>query len=115
MPPPSPLQVFYQLKTAERSLTSVLSSCGGFQKEIALAACSALTPHLAVLASAGINSLALRISTQADMVVLLQPPITIYCVSQPEPTFFFFPPLLFFLPRWSTRPAAGAGCCPSAT
>lgn len=64
-------QVFYQLKTAERSLTSVLASCSSFQKEIALAACSALTPHLAVLTSAGINSLALRISTQADMVVLL--------------------------------------------
>uniref|UniRef100_A0A7N8XQX7 Zinc finger, FYVE domain containing 16 n=1 Tax=Mastacembelus armatus TaxID=205130 RepID=A0A7N8XQX7_9TELE len=37
-------------------------------KEIALATCSALTPHLAVLASGGINSLSLRISTQADMV-----------------------------------------------
>ncbi|XP_039635669.1 zinc finger FYVE domain-containing protein 9-like [Perca fluviatilis] len=35
---------------------------------MALAACSALTPHLAVLASSGINSLSLRISTQADMV-----------------------------------------------
>lgn len=105
--------MFYQLKTPEGSLTSVLSSCGGFQKDIALAACSALTPHLAVLASAGINSLALRISTQADMVLLLQPPITIFfIVSQPEPTFFFF---LLLLRRWSTRPAAGAGCCPSAT
>uniref|UniRef100_A0A672YQM8 Zinc finger FYVE domain-containing protein 16-like n=1 Tax=Sphaeramia orbicularis TaxID=375764 RepID=A0A672YQM8_9TELE len=39
-----------------------------FQKEIALATCSALTPHLAVLTSSGINSLSLRVSTQADMV-----------------------------------------------
>uniref|UniRef100_A0A4W6DJ21 Zinc finger, FYVE domain containing 16 n=1 Tax=Lates calcarifer TaxID=8187 RepID=A0A4W6DJ21_LATCA len=39
-----------------------------FQKEMALAACSALTPHLAVLTSSGINSISLRISTQADMV-----------------------------------------------
>ncbi|KAM9337837.1 zinc finger FYVE domain-containing protein 16 [Symphorus nematophorus] len=61
-------EVFYQLKTPDSSLTSVLSSCGVFQKEMALAACSALTPHLAVLTSSGINSLSLRISTQADMV-----------------------------------------------
>ncbi|KAK9532199.1 hypothetical protein VZT92_009596 [Zoarces viviparus] len=61
-------EVFYQLKTPDCSLESVLSSCSVFQKEMALAACSALTPHLAVLASSGINSLSLRISTQADMV-----------------------------------------------
>lgn len=90
MPPLPPLQVFYQLKTPERSLTSVLSSCGGFQKEIALAACSALTPHLAVLASAGINSLALRISTQADMVVLPQPPNQ-YLLCFSARTNLFFP------------------------
>ncbi|XP_051268364.1 zinc finger FYVE domain-containing protein 16 isoform X1 [Dicentrarchus labrax] len=61
-------EVFYQLKTPESSLASVLSSCSVFQKEMALAACSALTPHLSVLTSSGINSLSLRISTQADMV-----------------------------------------------
>uniref|UniRef100_A0A3Q3WTA3 Zinc finger FYVE domain-containing protein n=1 Tax=Mola mola TaxID=94237 RepID=A0A3Q3WTA3_MOLML len=61
-------EVFYQLKTPDCSLVSVLSSCSAFQKEIALAACSALTPHLAVLTSSGINTLSLRISTQADMV-----------------------------------------------
>ncbi|KAM6976158.1 zinc finger FYVE domain-containing protein 16 [Tautogolabrus adspersus] len=61
-------EVFYQLKSPDCSLASVLSSCSVFQKEMALATCSALTPHLAVLTSSGINSLTLRISTQADMV-----------------------------------------------
>ncbi|KAM7368530.1 hypothetical protein PAMP_012864 [Pampus punctatissimus] len=61
-------EVFYQLKTPDCSLASVLQSCSVFQKEIALAACSALTPHLAVLTCSGINSLSLRISTQADVV-----------------------------------------------
>lgn len=61
-------EVFYQLRSPDCSLASVLSSCSVFQKEMALAACSALTPHLAVLTSSGINSLTLRISTQADMV-----------------------------------------------
>ncbi|XP_036972413.1 zinc finger FYVE domain-containing protein 16 isoform X1 [Acanthopagrus latus] len=61
-------EVFYQLKTADCSLASVLSNCSVFQKEMAMATCSALTPHLAVLTSSGINSLSLRISTQADMV-----------------------------------------------
>lgn len=61
-------EVFYQLKSLDCSLVSVLPSCSVFQKEMALAACSALTPHLAVLTSCGINSLSLRVSTQADMV-----------------------------------------------
>ncbi|KAI3362456.1 hypothetical protein L3Q82_012745, partial [Scortum barcoo] len=61
-------EVFYQLKTPDCNFASVLSSCSVFQREMALAACSALTPHLAVLTSCGINSLTLRISTQADMV-----------------------------------------------
>uniref|UniRef100_A0A8D3C2A9 FYVE-type domain-containing protein n=1 Tax=Scophthalmus maximus TaxID=52904 RepID=A0A8D3C2A9_SCOMX len=61
-------EVFYQLKSPDCSLSSVLSSCSVFQKEMALATCSALTPHLAVLTSSGINSVSLRISTQADMV-----------------------------------------------
>ncbi|XP_040915708.1 zinc finger FYVE domain-containing protein 16 [Toxotes jaculatrix] len=61
-------EVFYQLKSPDCSLESVLSSCSVFQKEMALAACSALTPHLAVLTSSGINSICLRVSTQADMV-----------------------------------------------
>uniref|UniRef100_A0A8C6LN60 Zinc finger, FYVE domain containing 16 n=1 Tax=Nothobranchius furzeri TaxID=105023 RepID=A0A8C6LN60_NOTFU len=61
-------EVFYQLKSDDRSLLSVLSSCSVFQKEIALATCSALAPHLTVFTSGGINTLSLRISTQADMV-----------------------------------------------
>ncbi|XP_013870552.1 zinc finger FYVE domain-containing protein 16 [Austrofundulus limnaeus] len=61
-------EVLYLLKSPDCSLASVLSSCSVFQKEIALATCSTLTPHLSVLASSGINSLSLRISTQADMV-----------------------------------------------
>ncbi|KAM7392306.1 hypothetical protein PAMA_007426 [Pampus argenteus] len=61
-------EVFYQLKAPDCSLASVLQSCSVFQKEIALAACSALTSHLAVLTGSGINSLSLRISTQADVV-----------------------------------------------
>ncbi|MEQ2263190.1 hypothetical protein XENORESO_004319 [Xenotaenia resolanae] len=61
-------EVFYQLKSPDCSLASVLSSCSMFQKEIAFATCSTLAPHLSVLTSAGINSLWLRISTQADMV-----------------------------------------------
>ncbi|XP_023276971.1 zinc finger FYVE domain-containing protein 16-like [Seriola lalandi dorsalis] len=61
-------EVFYQLKSPDCSLASVLSSCSVFQKEMALATCSALSPHLAVLTSSGINSISLRISTQADMV-----------------------------------------------
>ncbi|XP_034751940.1 zinc finger FYVE domain-containing protein 16 isoform X2 [Etheostoma cragini] len=61
-------EVFFQPRAPDCSVVSVLSSCSGFQKEMALAACSALTPHLAVLTSSGINSLSLRVSTQADMV-----------------------------------------------
>lgn len=61
-------QVFYQLKNPDCSLPSVLSSCSLFQKEMALSACGALTPHLSVLTASGINTLSLRISTQADMV-----------------------------------------------
>ncbi|XP_033845747.1 zinc finger FYVE domain-containing protein 16 isoform X1 [Periophthalmus magnuspinnatus] len=61
-------EVFCQLKCPDTSLMSVLASCSAFQKDIALATCSALTPHLSVLMSSGINSLSLRVSTQADMV-----------------------------------------------
>uniref|UniRef100_A0A665V0H5 Zinc finger FYVE domain-containing protein 16-like n=1 Tax=Echeneis naucrates TaxID=173247 RepID=A0A665V0H5_ECHNA len=61
-------EVFHQLKSPDCSLASVLSSCSVFQKEMAVATCSALTPHLAVLTSSGINSISLRVSTQADMV-----------------------------------------------
>ncbi|KAK7895469.1 hypothetical protein WMY93_020794 [Mugilogobius chulae] len=61
-------EVFCQLKSPDASLVSVLVSCSAFQKDIALATCSALTPHLSVLMSSGINSLSLRVSTQADMV-----------------------------------------------
>lgn len=63
--------MFYQLKAPDSSLAAVLSACSAFQKEIALATCSTLTPYLAVLASSGINSFSLRISTQADMVRLM--------------------------------------------
>uniref|UniRef100_A0A671TQM0 Zinc finger, FYVE domain containing 16 n=1 Tax=Sparus aurata TaxID=8175 RepID=A0A671TQM0_SPAAU len=48
--------------------TELILDTNVFQKEMAVATCSALTPHLAVLTSSGINSLSLRISTQADMV-----------------------------------------------
>lgn len=61
-------EVFHQLKSPDSSLASVVSSCCGFQKDIALATCSALTPHLTVLMTSGINSVSLRVSTQADMV-----------------------------------------------
>lgn len=61
-------EVFCQLKSPDTSHVSVMASCSGFQKDIALATCSALTPHLSVLMTSGINSLSLRVSTQADMV-----------------------------------------------
>ncbi|XP_067114326.1 zinc finger FYVE domain-containing protein 16 [Osmerus mordax] len=61
-------EVFYLLKTADSSLAAVLPTCSVFQREMALASCSALTPHLAVLTARGINSLSLRVSTNTDMV-----------------------------------------------
>ncbi|XP_054612355.1 zinc finger FYVE domain-containing protein 16 isoform X2 [Dunckerocampus dactyliophorus] len=61
-------EVFYQLTSPDCTLASVLPSCSVFQKEMAMAACSALTHHLAVLATSGINSLSLRVSTGTDMV-----------------------------------------------
>ncbi|XP_071371776.1 zinc finger FYVE domain-containing protein 16 isoform X1 [Centroberyx affinis] len=61
-------EVFYQLKNPDCCLATVLPSCSVFQREMALATSSALSPHLAVLTSSGINSLSLRVSTQADMV-----------------------------------------------
>uniref|UniRef100_A0A673MQG0 Zinc finger FYVE domain-containing protein 16-like n=1 Tax=Sinocyclocheilus rhinocerous TaxID=307959 RepID=A0A673MQG0_9TELE len=39
-----------------------------FQREIATASCAALCPHLSVLVANGFNSLALRVSTDSDMV-----------------------------------------------
>uniref|UniRef100_A0A8C1FAB4 Zinc finger, FYVE domain containing 16 n=1 Tax=Cyprinus carpio carpio TaxID=630221 RepID=A0A8C1FAB4_CYPCA len=39
-----------------------------FQREIATASCAALCPHLSVLMANGFNSLALRVSTDSDMV-----------------------------------------------
>uniref|UniRef100_A0A8C5EDR7 FYVE-type domain-containing protein n=1 Tax=Gouania willdenowi TaxID=441366 RepID=A0A8C5EDR7_GOUWI len=45
-----------------------LQMCHITTKEVALATCSSLTPHLSILTSSGINSLWLRLSTQADMV-----------------------------------------------
>lgn len=61
-------EVFCQLKSSDTSHVSVLASCSAFQKDIALATCSALTPHLSVLMTSGINSVSLRVSTQSDMV-----------------------------------------------
>ncbi|KAJ7988290.1 hypothetical protein DPEC_G00322040 [Dallia pectoralis] len=61
-------EVFYVLKAPDVSLSAILPSCSVFQREMAMAGCSALTPHLSVLSASGINSLALRVSTQTDMV-----------------------------------------------
>nr|XP_061800675.1 zinc finger FYVE domain-containing protein 16-like [Nerophis lumbriciformis] len=43
-------------------------SCDVFQKEVAAAACGALTRHLAVLTAGNVNSLSLRVSTHGDVV-----------------------------------------------
>ncbi|XP_060764672.1 zinc finger FYVE domain-containing protein 16 isoform X1 [Neoarius graeffei] len=61
-------EVFYLLKTPDCSHSAVLSSCSQFQREIATASCAALCPHLSVLIANGINHLALRVSTDTDMV-----------------------------------------------
>ncbi|KAM9801239.1 zinc finger FYVE domain-containing protein 16 [Neosynchiropus ocellatus] len=61
-------EVFYQSRSPDCSPASALAACSVFQKEIAVAACGALTPHLAVLTAGGINSLSLRVCTQPDMV-----------------------------------------------
>ncbi|TSM28092.1 Zinc finger FYVE domain-containing protein 16 [Bagarius yarrelli] len=61
-------EVFYLLKSSESSLSAVLSSCSQFQREIATASCAALCPHLSVLVANGLNHLALRVSTDTDMV-----------------------------------------------
>uniref|UniRef100_A0A8C2PUA7 Zinc finger FYVE domain-containing protein n=1 Tax=Cyprinus carpio TaxID=7962 RepID=A0A8C2PUA7_CYPCA len=50
------------------SLSAVLTSSAQFQREIATASCAALCPHLSVLVANGFNSLALRVSTDSDMV-----------------------------------------------
>ncbi|XP_066506878.1 zinc finger FYVE domain-containing protein 16 isoform X2 [Hoplias malabaricus] len=61
-------EVFYLLKSPESSLSVILPSCSQFQREIATASGAALCPHLSVLVGNGINSLALRVSTDTDMV-----------------------------------------------
>ncbi|XP_051972602.1 zinc finger FYVE domain-containing protein 16-like isoform X2 [Xyrauchen texanus] len=61
-------EVFYLLKSSDVSLSAVLTSSAQFQIEIATASCAALCPHLSVLMAIGINSLALRVSTDLDMV-----------------------------------------------
>lgn len=61
-------EVFCHVKSPEPNHASVLTSCTAFQRDIALATCSALTPHLAVLMTSGINAMSLRVSTQTDMV-----------------------------------------------
>lgn len=63
-----PTKVFYLLKTSDSSSSAILSSCSQFQREIATASCAALCPHLSVLVANGINHLALRVSTDTDMV-----------------------------------------------
>uniref|UniRef100_A0A8C2ITG1 Zinc finger, FYVE domain containing 16 n=1 Tax=Cyprinus carpio TaxID=7962 RepID=A0A8C2ITG1_CYPCA len=60
--------VFYLLKSSDVSLSAVLTSSAQFQREIATASCAALCPHLSVLVANGFNSLALRVSTDSDMV-----------------------------------------------
>ncbi|XP_049593458.1 zinc finger FYVE domain-containing protein 16 isoform X2 [Syngnathus scovelli] len=54
-------QVFYRPTSAEHSAAA-------FQKELATAACGALTRHLAALAASAINSFSLRVSTRDDVV-----------------------------------------------
>ncbi|KAI5624374.1 zinc finger FYVE domain-containing protein 16 isoform X1, partial [Silurus asotus] len=61
-------EVFYLLKTPDCSHSAILSSCSQFQREISTASCAALCPHLSVLIANGINHLALRVSTDTDMV-----------------------------------------------
>uniref|UniRef100_A0A8C1B1D0 Zinc finger, FYVE domain containing 16 n=1 Tax=Cyprinus carpio carpio TaxID=630221 RepID=A0A8C1B1D0_CYPCA len=61
-------EVFYLLKSSDVSLSAVLTSSAQFQREIATASCAALCPHLSVLVANGFNSLALRVSTDSDMV-----------------------------------------------
>ncbi|XP_026076277.1 zinc finger FYVE domain-containing protein 16-like isoform X1 [Carassius auratus] len=61
-------EVFYLLKSSDVSLSAVFTSSAQFQREIATASCAALCPHLSVLMANGFNSLALRVSTDSDMV-----------------------------------------------
>uniref|UniRef100_A0A671Q0Y2 Zinc finger FYVE domain-containing protein n=1 Tax=Sinocyclocheilus anshuiensis TaxID=1608454 RepID=A0A671Q0Y2_9TELE len=61
-------EVFYVLKSSDVSLSAVFTSSAQFQREIATASCAALCPHLSVLVANGFNSLALRVSTDSDMV-----------------------------------------------
>ncbi|KAM9455341.1 zinc finger FYVE domain-containing protein 16 isoform 1-T1 [Clarias gariepinus] len=61
-------EVFYLLKNQDCSQSAVLISCSQFQREISTASCAALCPHLSVLIANGINHLALRVSTDTDMV-----------------------------------------------
>ncbi|XP_001920918.3 zinc finger FYVE domain-containing protein 16 isoform X2 [Danio rerio] len=61
-------EVFYLLKSSDVSLPAILTSSAQFQREIATASCAALCPHLSVLMANGFNSLALRVSTDSDMV-----------------------------------------------
>ncbi|XP_067289999.1 zinc finger FYVE domain-containing protein 16 isoform X3 [Pseudorasbora parva] len=61
-------EVFYLLKSSDVSLSAILTSSAQFQREIATASCAALCPHLSVLMANGFNSIALRVSTDSDMV-----------------------------------------------
>ncbi|KAJ8261161.1 hypothetical protein COCON_G00168840 [Conger conger] len=61
-------EVFYLPKTPEGSVSAFLPSRCPFPREIAMASCAALCPHLSVLMASGRNRLALRVSTDTDMV-----------------------------------------------
>ncbi|XP_061603168.1 zinc finger FYVE domain-containing protein 16 isoform X2 [Phyllopteryx taeniolatus] len=61
-------EVFYRLTSPDGGPTAVPPACAVFQKEIAVAACGALTRHLAILGAGAINSLSLRVSTHGDVV-----------------------------------------------
>ncbi|KAI1905353.1 hypothetical protein AGOR_G00015230 [Albula goreensis] len=61
-------EVFYVPKTPECSVSPFLPSRSQFPREIAMASCAALCPHLSVLKASGRNCLGLRVSTDTDMV-----------------------------------------------
>ncbi|KAG5834406.1 hypothetical protein ANANG_G00261170 [Anguilla anguilla] len=61
-------EVFYLPKTPDCSLAPFLPSRSSFPREIAMASCAALCPHLGVLKASGRNRLGLRVSTDTDMV-----------------------------------------------
>ncbi|KAG7481280.1 hypothetical protein MATL_G00065000 [Megalops atlanticus] len=61
-------EVFYLPRNPGGCVSAVPPPDGQFAREVATAACAALCPNLTVLKDSGINRLALRVSTDADMV-----------------------------------------------